>query len=145
MASTDTPPVPVLLPTVRYKHLWTKEEGDEEDGELMVKQEEELTVKQEEELARVQRDPTLGWDVKTAGSLTVGELFWMLGEEGGSSFQLDYTWRLHQDQPSQVSPPTPVLFLLNNFCFSTRRYLNFTAPIPTGDGTEWFAKFWALP
>jgi hypothetical protein len=41
----------------------------------------------------VQRDPTLGWNLKTAGNLTVGELYWMLGEEGSAGFQLDYTWQ----------------------------------------------------
>ena len=77
----------------------------EEDGE-----EEEDGVKQEESASTaavtVQRDPTLGWDLHTAGSLTVGELFWMLGEEGGGAgFQLDYTWQggsRDQDHHCQV-------------------------------------------
>jgi len=66
-----------------------------------------------------QQDPSLGWDAKTAGSLTVGELYWMLGEEeGGARVQLDYTWRRdqQQEQPCQVSRSVVGTYLVKNTC-----------------------------
>jgi hypothetical protein len=45
-------------------------------------------------------DPTTGWSLKTVEGLTVGELYFMLCEEGGTSFQLEYHWREVKDDPN---------------------------------------------
>jgi hypothetical protein len=94
-----------------------EENGGEENG---VKQEEPVAA------ASLQRDPTLGWSLQTAGNLTVGELYWMLGEEGSAGFQLDYTWQgssKAHEQNCQV-PVDLTLNYLSEFFPSTMQSLS---------------------
>ena len=38
-------------------------------------------------------NPAFGWSLGSCGSTTVGELFYLLAEEGATQFRLEYTWR----------------------------------------------------
>ena len=73
---------------------------DEEDG---FKEEEEEIVKEEEEEVKEEMkgdgedrkwgDPRQGWSLSEAGTLTIGDLYCLLGGREGSSLRLDYCWR----------------------------------------------------
>lgn len=59
---------------------------DEVDGK-------EEDIKEELDGDFENHDPTSGWSEATAGSLTIGEVYLMLGGDGQSVLRLDYHWR----------------------------------------------------
>ena len=71
---------------------------DEEDG---FKEEEEEVVKEEEEEVKEELkgedrkwgDPRQGWNLSEAGTLTIGDLYCLLGGREGSCLRLDYGWK----------------------------------------------------
>ena len=72
---------------------------DEEDG---FKEEEEEVVKEEEEEVKEEMkgedrkwgtDPRQGWSLSEAGTLTIGDLYCLLGGREGSCLRLDYGWK----------------------------------------------------
>ena len=71
---------------------------DEEDG---FKEEEEEVVKEEEEEVKEEMkseerkwgDPKQGWSLGEAGTLTIGDLYCLLGGREGSCLRLDYSWK----------------------------------------------------
>lgn len=72
-----------------------EEDAFKEEDEEVIKEEEE-EVKEEMKLESEDKkwgDPRQGWSLSEAGTLTIGDLYCLLGGREGSRLRLNYTWR----------------------------------------------------
>jgi len=71
-----------------------EEDNDDKDIEEQFDAKETKLVEAKTNFSNLKEfNPSVGWSLGTSGATTVGELFYMLAEEGSSHFELEYTWR----------------------------------------------------
>ena len=70
-----------------------EEDGFKEEEEEVVKEEEEEVKEELKEEDRKWGDPRQGWSLSEAGTLTIGDLYCLLGGREGSCLRLDYSWK----------------------------------------------------
>ena len=77
-----------------FKEEESKPEMGEEESKPEVVEEDDKSEAETDGAGPTElSDPLHGWTRDTAGSLTIGELYWMLGGEDETRLRLDYSWQ----------------------------------------------------